>query len=67
MIRRIFWFIDSILADTFSVQQPSVGVTAGSLEFVEVFQAALDPQVVGVVDDGLDAQGPAVFEVLLDP
>jgi hypothetical protein len=29
-----------------------------------VFQAAQDADVVGVVDDGLDPQGPAVFEVI---
>jgi len=33
---------------------------------VEVFHTAAYAQVGGVVDDGLDTHGPAVFEVLLD-
>ena len=35
-------------------------------QFAEVFQAAQHADVVGVVDDGLDPQRPAVFEVGLD-
>src|SRR3954449_6338820 len=36
-------------------------------EFVEVVEAAADPQVGRGVDDGLDPQRAAVLEVLLDP
>jgi hypothetical protein len=36
-------------------------------QFVEMGQAAVAAQVVGVVDDGLDAQRPAVRQILLDP
>jgi len=58
---------DAALAGTFSVQQPVVDRTRGLLEFVQVVQAAADPQVGGRVDDSLDAQRAAVLKVLLDP
>src|SRR5262245_53879546 len=32
----------------------------------QVLQASQDPDVVGLVDDGLDPQRPALLEVLLD-
>ena len=38
---------DAALAGTFSVQQPVVDRTRGLLEFVQVVQAAADPQVGG--------------------
>ncbi len=44
-----------------------VDVTGLGLEFGQVPQPAFAAQVVGVVDDGLDAQRAAVLEVLLDP
>src|SRR5262245_40173035 len=49
-----------------SVQQPLVDRTGLGLQLVEVGQQALQAEVVGVVDDGLDAHGTAVLEVLLD-
>src|SRR6266536_373623 len=49
-----------------SVQQPLVDRTGLGLQVVEVGQQPLAAEVVGVVDDGLDAQGTAVLEVLLD-
>ena len=45
------------LGGTFSVQEPGVDRTCPGLEFTEVMQAALAPDVVGVFDDGLDSQG----------
>jgi hypothetical protein len=54
---------DAALAGTFSVQQPGVDRTCGVLEFGQAGNAAADPQVGGRVNDGLDAQGPAVLEV----
>ena len=57
---------DAGLAGTFSLQQPGVDRTCPGLKLVEVVQAALAAQVTGRVDDGLDPQGAAVFQVLLD-
>ena len=37
------------------------------LELVEVAEAALAAEIAGGVDDGLDAQRPSFFQVLLDP
>ena len=39
---------DAALAGTFSVQQPGVDRTRPGLQFVQVVQAALEPQVGGV-------------------
>ncbi len=58
---------DAALAGTFSVQQPGVDGTCPGLEFIEVVQAPLAAEVAGGVHHGLDAQGAAVFQVLLDP
>ena len=57
---------DAGLAGTFSVQQPGVDRTRPGLKLIKVVQAALAAQVAGRVDDGLDPQGAAVFQVLLD-
>ena len=58
---------DAALADPFSIEQAAVDRAGFGLKFVEVVQAALAAPVVGVVDDGFDAQGATVCEVLLDP
>jgi hypothetical protein len=41
---------DATLADAFSIQQSAVGGTGLGLQLVEVVQAALTGQVVGVVE-----------------
>src|SRR5512144_690607 len=53
---------DTALADTFSLQYPSVDRTGFGLQLVEVVQAALTAQVVGGVDHGLDPQRTPVFQ-----
>jgi hypothetical protein len=55
------------LADTFSIQDAAVACTGACLQLVEVGQPGVAAQVAGGVDHGLDAERPAVFEVLLDP
>jgi hypothetical protein len=57
---------DAALADPFSIEQATVDRTGLGLQGAEVVQAALAAQVVGVVDDGLDAQGTAVRRVAPD-
>ena len=51
---------DAVLAGTHSLHQLAVDVTGLGGQLAEVLQAAQDADVVGVVDDGLDPQGPAV-------
>ena len=36
-------------------------------QFGQMLQAGADGEVPGLVDDGFDAQGSPIFEVLLDP
>jgi hypothetical protein len=57
---------DAALADPFSIEQSAVGGAGFGLEFGQVVQATLTAQVMGVVDDGLDAQRPAVCRVAPD-
>ena len=58
---------DTALTDTLSMQQPVVGVTGLADQFGQMFQAALHSEVVRRVDDRLDPQCLAVFEVFLNP
>ena len=57
---------DAALAGTFSVQQPGIDRTRPGLELIKVMQPPLAAEVTRRVDDGLDPQGPLVFQVLLD-
>ena len=58
---------DAALADPLILEQPGVDATGFGLQVVEVVQPAGVAEVVRVVDHGLDAQGAAFLEVLLDP
>jgi hypothetical protein len=51
---------DAALTDPFSIEQATVRGTGFGLQVGQVVQAALAAQVVGVVDDGLDAQRATV-------
>jgi hypothetical protein len=57
---------DAALTDTFSLQDPPVAGTGLGLQVVEVGKPGVAAQVAGGIDDGFDAHGAAVFEVLLD-
>ena len=54
---------DTALTDTFSIEHAGVDRTGVGLQLVEIVQAALAAEVVGVVDHGLDAQRPSVRRV----
>ena len=57
---------DTTLPDSLSIEQAGIDVTGFGLQFAEVAQPALAAQVARCVNDGLDPQGTAVLEVLLD-
>jgi len=57
---------DAALADPLSIEQATVDRTGPGLKFGQVVQATLAAQIVGVVDDGLDAQRSAVLQILFD-
>jgi len=54
------------LTGTFDHKQPLVDLAGFVDQCGQVVQAGGDVEVGGLVDDRLDAQRPAVFEVLLD-
>jgi hypothetical protein len=53
---------DAIVAQTFDLEQPSIGRKADRAQFGEIAQAPADAEVIGVVDGRLRAQG-AIFLV----
>jgi hypothetical protein len=52
--------VQVIVAQTFDLEQPSIGRKADRAQFGEVAQAPADAEVIGVVDGRLRAQG-AIF------
>jgi len=56
----------TVLAEGLDLEQTAVGVEADGPQGGQIDEAASDAEVVGVVDRGLGAQGPAFLEVLLD-
>jgi hypothetical protein len=58
---------DTALADTESIDHATVDVTGLGPDFGQVLDPPRHTEVGGVVEDGLDAERPAVFEVGLHP
>jgi hypothetical protein len=54
------------LTGTLDHKQTIVDLASLGHELRQVLQAPLDADVGGVVDDGLDTQGPPFFQILLD-
>ena len=57
---------EAVLADGLDLEQPTVGGKADGPQGGQVGEVPSEPEVAGVIDRGLGAQGPAFLEVLLD-
>src|ERR1700736_422960 len=57
---------DGVVSNPLDVKETSVGPEADLPECGKVVEPSPDPEIIGVVDRGLSAEGPALFVVLLD-
>ena len=58
---------DAIVAEALDLDKPAVGGKADLAQLGQIGQTFADPEVIGVVDRGLGAQGPVFLVVLPDP
>src|SRR5262252_4140766 len=57
---------DAIVAQALNFEEPAIGSKADLAQLGEVVETPADPEVIGVVDGGLGAQGTIFLVILFD-